>query len=127
MYHVNEFAGKEWTVICSSKPPPFDVSGMYLVWSSDRERLREIARAEIGEGHFYEARLSVTPGKAPAEHVLCLFAPDGSRKAELAVRIRDSGGGITYLYWRDGTALPVRRELDVSGLIGDRDDGHETI
>jgi hypothetical protein len=33
--------------------------------------------------------------------------------------VGESGGGITYLYWRDGTALPARRELDVTGLIGD--------
>jgi hypothetical protein len=119
MYHVNEFAGKEWMVICSSQAPPYDVTGMYLLWSDDRDRLLEIARTEIGSGVFHEARLSVLPGKKPAEHVLCLFAPDGSRKVELSHRVRDSGGGITYLYWRDGTTLPVRRELNVSGLIGD--------
>jgi hypothetical protein len=119
MYHVNEFAGKEWMVICSSKPPPFDVTGMYLLWSSDRDRLLEIARAEIGSGAFYEGRLSMVPGRKPAEHVLCLFAPDGSQKVALAHRVGESGGGITYLYWRDGTALPARRELDVTGLIGD--------
>jgi hypothetical protein len=119
MYHVNEFTGKEWTVICSSQPPPYDVTGMYLLWSDDRDRLLEIARTEIGSGAFHEARLSVLPGKKPAEHVLCLFAPDGSRKVDLSHRVRDSGGGITYLYWRDGTTLPVRRELNVTGLIGE--------
>jgi hypothetical protein len=111
MYHVNEFAGTEWMVICSSRPPSYDVTGMYLLWSSDRDRLLEIARTEIGSGAFHEARLSIVPGSPPAEHVLCLFAADGSRKTALAHRVRDSGGGITYLYWRDGTALPVRREI----------------
>jgi hypothetical protein len=120
MYHVNEFTGSEWTVICSSEPPSYDVTGMYLLWGSHRERLLEIARAEISAGHFHEARLSVSPGVRPAEHVLCIFAPDGSQRSALIHRVRDSGGGITYLYWKSGTALPVRREVNVAfGGSGD--------
>jgi hypothetical protein len=114
MYHVNEFAGKEWTVLCSSQPPTYDVAGMYLLWGSDRARLLEIGRAELAAGNFHEARLSVVPGRTPAEHVLCILAPDGSQRVELARRVRDSGGGITYLYWKDGTALPARREFSVA-------------
>ncbi|HVS43048.1 MAG TPA: hypothetical protein VMU20_12330 [Candidatus Dormibacteraeota bacterium] len=111
---MNEFTGNEWTVLVSSQPPGYDVTGMYLLWGSDRERLLEIARAEIAGGRFHEARLSVVPGRRPAEHVLCLLAPDGAQRVDLARRVRDSGGGITYLYWKDGTALPVRREVDVT-------------
>jgi hypothetical protein len=114
MYHVNEFTGTEWTVLCSSQPPGYDVTGMYLLWGSDRARLLEIGRVELEAGNFHEARLSVVPGRSPAEHVLCILAPDASRRVELARRVRDSGGGITYLYWRDGTALPTRRELSVA-------------
>ncbi|HEX6492753.1 MAG TPA: hypothetical protein VF112_04540 [Candidatus Dormibacteraeota bacterium] len=113
MYHVNEFSGSEWTVLVSPLPPGYDVTGMYLLWGSDRERLLEIGRSEIAAGNFHEARLSMIPGRRPAEHVLCILAPDGSQRAELARRVRDTGGGITYLYWRDGTTLPARRELSV--------------
>jgi len=120
MYHVNEFTGREWTVLCSAQPPGYDVTGMYLLWGSDRERLREIGRHELEAGNFHEARLSVEPGRRPAEHVLCIFAADGSQRETLAARVRDSGGGITYLYWRGGTSLPVRRSIDVSfGHTGD--------
>jgi len=121
MYHVNEFTGSEWTVLVSAQPPGYDVTGMYLLWGSDRERLLEIGRAEIAAGRFHEARLSVAPGRRPAEHVLCILAADGTQRVELARRVRDSGGGITYLYWKEGTALPVRRELSVA--FGD--DGEE--
>jgi hypothetical protein len=121
MYHVNEFTGTEWTVLCSSQPPAYDVTGMFLLWSSDRQRLLEIARAEIASGAFHEARLNVTPGTRPPEHVLCLYAPDGRQRAELARRVRDSGGGITYLYWKDGTLPPVRRDLQVAWTLPDED------
>jgi len=119
MYHVNEFAGTEWTVLCSSQPPPYDVTGMYLLWSPDRPRLLEIARAEIASGAFHEGRVSVVPGVPPAEHVLCLYAADASQREPLARRVRDSGGGIVYLYWKAGTKLPVRRELDIASLHGE--------
>jgi hypothetical protein len=119
MYHVNEFTGTEWTVLCSSQPPGYDVTGMYLLWSSDRERLLEIARAEIASGTFHEARVNVPPGVRPPEHVLCLYAPDGSQRVPLAHRVRDSGGGITYLYWKEGTTPPVRRELEISWATQD--------
>jgi hypothetical protein len=121
MYHVNEFPGTEWTVLCSSQPPPYDVAGMFLLWSSDRQRLLEIARSEIASGAFHEGRLNVAPGARPPEHVLCLYAPDGTRRVELARRVRDSGGGITYLYWKEGTTPPVRRELEITWTTPDED------
>jgi hypothetical protein len=122
MYHVSEFAGTDWLALVSSQRPPYDVTGMFLLWSSDRERLLEIARAEIASGRFHEGRVNVRPGTRPPEHVLCLYAPDGSQRAELARRVRDSGGGIAYLYWKEGTTLPVRRELEIAWVTRDEDE-----
>lgn len=87
-----------WTFV--SRPISRDdrlITGKYLLFSSDRERLLTIATDEIERNGFRLAKVSKEA--VGGEHVLCLYYYDDSRKHELASKYRNVSS-LKYRYWK---------------------------
>ena len=92
-----------WIWLFSEEKPDYEITGKYLFFSSDREKLIEIAKKEI-EGHgFHEAKVNKNLLEGQTEHVLCLYYKDDSRKHELAQRNKQEYG-VKYRYWKSDIA-----------------------
>ena len=97
-----------WERFFSPEEPDYEIKGKYLFFSMDRERLVRIAKEEIADGPFHEAKTHA-PGMNDAirgtgeEYVLCLYYKDDSKKHELAEKYRDQDG-IKYRYWKSNEA-----------------------
>jgi hypothetical protein len=87
-----------WTFV--SRPPRKDerfITGKYLFFSPNRERLLAIATDEIEHCGFRLAKVS--KAAIGGEHVLCLCNNDESRKHELASKYRNVSD-LKYRYWK---------------------------
>ena len=92
-----------WIWLFSEKKPIYDITGKYLFFSSDKEKLIEIATNEIENHEFHKAKVNNNLLEGQTEHVLCLYYKDDSRKHELAERnIQDYG--VKYRYWKSDEA-----------------------
>lgn len=78
-----------------SKP----ISGKYLFFSEDKEKLFEIATNEIEKHGFEMAKVNENLLEGQTEHVLCLYYEDDSRKNELAERNQQEYR-VKYRYWK---------------------------
>jgi len=73
-----------------------NLEGKYLFFSSDRDKLLNIAKYEISIHGFDIAKVSVNPNSN--EYVLCLYWMNNERKFELATRYKNSD--VKYRYWK---------------------------
>jgi len=89
-----------WTYVISEKKPNYDITGKYLFFSENKERLLEIAKNEILEQGFHLAKVNNNLLGSNTEYVLCLYYHDDSRKYELAERYREKNSDIKYRYWK---------------------------
>jgi hypothetical protein len=92
-----------WIWLLSEKKPDYEITGKYLFFSSDKEKLIEIATNEIEKHDFHKAKVNMNPLKGQTEHVLCLYFKDDSRKHELAERNKQEYGA-KYRYWKSDEA-----------------------
>jgi len=98
-----EFDGY-WIWVLSSEKPNYKITGKYLFFSEDRERLLEIAKNEILNYGFHKAKVNSRLIGRNTEHVLCLYYKDDSRKHELAERQRVEYPDVKYRYWKSDEA-----------------------
>ena len=92
-----------WIWLLSEEKPDYKITGKYLLFSSDREKLIKIAKKEI-EGHgFHRAKVNKNLLEGQTEHVLGLYYKDDSRKYELAERNKQEYG-VKYRYWKSDVA-----------------------
>ena len=89
-----------WTYIISEKKPNYAITGKYLFFSENKERLFEIAKNEILEHNFHVAKVNSSLLGSNSEYVLCVYYHDDSRKYELAERYREKDSEIKYRYWK---------------------------
>lgn len=89
-----------WTYVISEKKPSYDITGKYLFFSENKERLFEIAKNEILEHDFHLGKVNNSLLGSNTEYVLCLYYHDDSRKNELAERYRDNSSDTKYRYWK---------------------------
>ena len=89
-----------WIYVISEKKPNYDITGKYLFFSENKERLLEIAKNEILEQGFHLAKVNNNLLGSNTEYVLCLYYHDDSRKYELAERYREKNSDIKYRYWK---------------------------
>jgi hypothetical protein len=75
------------------------IKGKYLFFHEDVEVLKEIAKDEISNNGFELAKVSKSSIGSNADHVLCLYYRDDSRKQELAEKYQGKNG-IKYRYWK---------------------------
>lgn len=83
------------------------VTGKYVFFSSDRAALIGLAGVELAQYGFPAAKVPYQG--AGSAYVLCLYAPDASRKRELADRLADYQAtwpvaDLQYRYWKSNDA-----------------------
>jgi hypothetical protein len=94
-----EFTGY-WHWILSQRPCAYGITGKYLFFSKDQQRLIDIATREIRNHHFHKAKVNSQLLGESKEYVLCLYYKDDSRKHELARRCRIDYPDVKYRYWK---------------------------
>ena len=87
-----------WVWVRPKERGSHHVSGKYLFFSKDTEKLKEIALAEIRTHGFHQAKYNTEPLVGQTESVLCLYYSDESRQHEVAKRAR--AYGVKYRYWK---------------------------
>lgn len=92
-----------WLRLISERKPNYKITGKYLFFSSDRDKLIEIAINEIEKHEFHRAKVNTSLLKGQTEHVLCLYYQDDSRKYELAERNKREYR-VKYRYWKSDEA-----------------------
>jgi len=92
-----------WVWLFSDEKPNYKITGKYLFFSSDKDKLTEMATNEIEKHKFHKAKVNTTLLKGQTEHVLCLYYKDDSRKNELAERNKLEYG-LKYRYWKSDKA-----------------------
>ncbi len=88
-----------WIWLLGEEKPNYEITGKYLFFSSDQDKLIEIATNDIEKHGFHRAKVNKYLLKGQTEHVLCLYYRDDSRKNELAERNREEYG-VKYRYWK---------------------------
>jgi len=95
--------GGYWIWLFSEQEPNYHITGKYLFFSEDKDKLIEIATNEIEKHGFHEAKVNDRLLDGQTEHVLCLYYKDDSRKTELAERNKQEYG-VKYRYWKSDMA-----------------------
>jgi len=93
-----------WIWVRSPDKPDYKITGKYLFFSEERERLLEIAKNEILNHGFHRAKVNSRLLGKSTEHVLCLYYKDDSRKSELAERQKLEYPDVNYRYWKSDEA-----------------------
>lgn len=88
-----------WEVLRTEEPPPYEITGKYLFFSENRELLVNLARDELENNSFHEAKVIMEGMQKGSEFVLCLYYKDDSRKHELASK-HNRKLGLKYRYWK---------------------------
>jgi len=89
-----------WYWISSPTNCDYEITGKYLFFSPNQERLIEIAANEILHNGFHKAKVNSRLIGSNTEYVLCLYYKDDSRKHELAARARKDYPDVKYRYWK---------------------------
>lgn len=92
-----------WLWLLSEEKPSYSITGKYLFFSEDKDKLIGIATNEIENHGFHRAKVNVNLIEGQNEHVLCLYYKDDSRKHELADRNKLEYG-VKYRYWKSDEA-----------------------
>jgi hypothetical protein len=100
---MKERFGGYWIWLLSEKRPDYEILGKYLFFHEDKDKLIEIARNEIDNHGFHEAKVNEHLLEGQTEHVLCLYYKDDSRKHELGERNKQEYG-VKYRYWKSDEA-----------------------
>jgi hypothetical protein len=97
-----EFDGY-WIWLFSKDRPDYEITGKYLFFCEDKDKLIELARNEMENHGFHEAKVNENLLEGQTEYVLCLYYKDDSRKHELAER-NNQEYGVKYRYWKSDEA-----------------------
>jgi len=92
-----------WIWLLSEEKPSYAVTGKYLFFYEDKDKLIGIASNEIENHGFHRAKVNENLLEGQTEHVLCLYYKDDSRKQELAERNKQEYG-VKYRYWKSDEA-----------------------
>src|SRR4030067_3354703 len=92
-----------WIWLFTEKKPDYKITGKYLFFCKDKDKLIGIATNEIENHGFHKAKVNDSLLKGQTEHVLCLYYKDYSKKYELAKRNKQEYG-VKYRYWKSDTA-----------------------
>jgi hypothetical protein len=89
-----------WIYINSRQKPNYEITGKYLFFYDEIDRLIEIAKNEIRNHSFHVAKVNSSILGSNTDHVLCLYFKDDSRKYELADRSKFEYQNVKYRYWK---------------------------
>ena len=88
-----------WIWLLKEDGPDYKIMGKYLFFDEDKNKLIEIAKNEIENHNFHQAKVNEIKQDGQTEHVLCLYYKDDSRKYELAKR-NEQEYKAKYRYWK---------------------------
>ncbi len=88
-----------WIWLLSREKLTYGITGKYLFFHDDKNKLIEIAINEIENHGFHHAKVNDKLLEGQTEYVLCLYYKDDSRKHELAERNKQEYG-VKYRYWK---------------------------
>ena len=103
MVEIERFLDGYWIWLSSQEEADYKITGKYLFFDPDKEKLVEVAEKEIREHGFHEAKVNDRLLEGRTEYVLCLYFKDDSRKHELAERNKQDYG-VKYRYWKSDEA-----------------------
>ncbi len=107
-----------WEWFRSSSPAPYEITGKYLFFSTDREYLCNIVLAEIKCHAFHKAKVNRHLEGASTDWVLCLYYMDDSRKYELRDRSRADYPDARYRWWKsDADTLSGKYSKEFLGKL----------
>lgn len=89
-----------WIYINSRQKPNYEITGKYLFFYEEIDKLIEIAKNEILNHSFHVAKVNSSLLGSNTDHVLCLYFKDDSRKNELADRSKFEYLNVKYRYWK---------------------------
>jgi hypothetical protein len=92
-----------WIWLLNEEKPEYQITGKYLFFCEDKDKLIGIATNEIEKHGFHKAKVNEYLLKGQTEHVLCLCYEDDARKYELAERNKKEYG-VKYRYWKSDEA-----------------------
>jgi hypothetical protein len=92
-----------WIWLLSEGKPSYTITGKYLFFNEDKDKLIGIATNEIENYGFHRAKVNMNLLEGQTEHVLCLYYKDDSRKNELADRNKQEYG-VKYRCWKSDEA-----------------------
>jgi len=92
-----------WIWLSSENEPDYEITGKYLFFDPNRQKLLSIAHKEISEHGFHRAKVNENLLEGRTEYVLCLYYKDDSRKHELTQRNKEQYG-VKYRYWKSDEA-----------------------
>jgi hypothetical protein len=102
------------------------ISGKYLFFSENKEKLLEIATNEIEKHEFQMAKVNDKLLKGQTDYVLCLYYGDDSRKQELFDRNKQEYG-VKYRYWKsDADTLRGKYSKEFLDKLPDSEKKHFT-
>jgi hypothetical protein len=90
-----------WEHFRRTEKPPYEITGKYLFFSTDRSTLVKIAIEALENDGFHHAKITADKDSS-SEYVLCLYDQDDSRKHELAGRYRNLPN-LRFRYWKSNT------------------------
>lgn len=93
-----EFDGY-WIWLETEEQPNYEITGKYLFFSADKNKLIELAKNEIVSHSFHQAKVNESTIDRNTEHVLCLYYKDDSRSDELATR-NEQEYKVKFRYWK---------------------------
>lgn len=88
-----------WIWLQSEEKTTYGITGKYLFFNEDKNKLLEIATNEIENHGFHLAKVNENLLKGQTDYVLCLYYKDDSRKDEIAERNQQEYG-VKYRYWK---------------------------
>ena len=97
---MNRIFDGYWIWLLSTEKPSYGITGKYLFFSEDKDKLLEIATNEIENHGFHHAKINESLLEGQTEHVLCLYYKDDSRKNEIAERNKQEYK-VKYRYWKN--------------------------
>lgn len=95
---------KDWVYLSKeNEKPPYHITGKYLFFNEDQDRLIDIAEKEFNKYGFHLAKVSNQLLGRNTEYVLCLYYMDRSRANELAKR-NEEEYKVKYRFWKSDAA-----------------------
>jgi hypothetical protein len=88
-----------WIWLQSEEKTTCDITGKYLFFSENKDKLLDIGIKEIENHEFHHAKVNNSLLEGQTDYVLCLYYKDDSRKDELADRNKQEYG-VKYRYWK---------------------------
>jgi hypothetical protein len=115
-----------WIWLLSRAKLTYGITGKYLFFSEDKNKLIGIAINELENHGFHHAKVNDKLLEGQTEHVLCLYYKDDSRKQELAERNKQEYA-VKYRYWKsDFDTLSGKYSKEFLSKLKPKDRAHFT-